>query len=126
MGISQLKKYDREFFDPNTRMTYIGSGELGGKAAGLVGISSLLESDYDSSIAPKIDVGIPTMCVLTTDVFDKFMERNELDEIAMSDERDDRIAAAFQKASFPPSTTVLPNPSARLITPSSGLECPLG
>jgi hypothetical protein len=101
MGVSQLKKFDREFFDPTTRMTYIGSGELGGKAAGLVSISNFLDRDYDPQIAPKITVDIPTMCVITTEVFDKFMERNNLTEIAMSDARDDLIAAAFQKASLP-------------------------
>jgi hypothetical protein len=101
MGVSELKKFDREFFDSSTRMTYIGSGELGGKAAGLVSISRFLDSDYDSVVAPRIDVGIPTMCVLTTEIFDKFMRLNDLEETAMSDARDDRIAAAFQKGSLP-------------------------
>jgi hypothetical protein len=101
MGVGQLKRFDREFFDPSTRMTFIGSGELGGKAAGLVAISESLERDYDPDIAPRIDVNIPSMCVITTDVFDNFMDRNDLYEIALSDVRDDKIAAAFQRASLP-------------------------
>jgi len=39
--------------------------------------------------------------VLGTEIFELFIERNDLREIALSDEPDDRIAHAFQKASFP-------------------------
>ncbi len=43
-------------------------------------------------------VSIPRMTVLTTEVFDTFMERNNLFKTAFSDLHDDRIAHAFQKA----------------------------
>ncbi len=46
-------------------------------------------------------MGIPTLTVVATDMFDAFMERNRLHEMAYSDMADDRIANAFQKADLP-------------------------
>ena len=96
-----LKEFDRQFFGSADRLTYIGSGELGGKAGGLVYIRDFLERDFDPQAIPQIEVSIPIMTVITTDMFDKFMERNDLYEVASSDARDDQIALAFQQASLP-------------------------
>lgn len=49
----------------------------------------------------QIDVSIPEMTVLGTSVFDAFMERNRLADIAFSDAPDDRIANAFVRADLP-------------------------
>ena len=93
--------FDREFFRSAEPVTRIGTGELGGKAAGLVLIRDLLASRYDASRFPGAQVYVPKMVVVATDVFDAFMERNDLYETALSDGHDDRIAAAFLQAEFP-------------------------
>lgn len=86
--------------DRTQRFKYIGSGSLGGKARGLAfaqGILSSLEPDR----FPDIEVSIPSLTVLRTSVFDAFMDRNDLREIALSDASDGAIARAFQKADLP-------------------------
>jgi hypothetical protein len=46
-------------------------------------------------------VDIPSLAVVCTGVFDEFMERNGLHEIAQSDLPDDRLARSFQKGDLP-------------------------
>ncbi|MCK4305087.1 MAG: hypothetical protein KAY24_12690 [Candidatus Eisenbacteria sp.] len=96
-----LNRFDRHFFDGKEIFTYIGSGELGGKAHGLAHMKGVLESNFKERYAPDIEVEIPTLTVITTDLFDKFMKQNNLYEIAYSGERDDLIALAFQQADLP-------------------------
>ncbi len=99
--LAELTRFGRKFLDADERFTYIGEGHLGGKAQGLANISFFLEEHFDPSRFPQIEVSIPTLTVITTTMFDKFMERNDLYEIALSDRRDDQIALAFQQADLP-------------------------
>ena len=98
---SDVPRFDREFFGAEDNFTRIGNGALGGKASGLLRVREEILSKLDSDQFPYIEVAVPTATVLTTEVFDKFIERNALHEIANSDLSDDRIAHAFQKAELP-------------------------
>ena len=98
---SDLPQFARQFFGAGAAVTRIGSGELGGKAAGLELIRERILADPDPSAFPDIGVGVPTMTVLTTELFELFMARNHLYETALADEPDERIAAAFQDADLP-------------------------
>ena len=99
--LGSLNRFDRHFFDGKDRFTYVGSGELGGKAHGLAHMKGILESDLMERFAPDIEVEIPTLMVITTDLFDQFMKQNDLYGIGYSGERDDHIALAFQQADLP-------------------------
>lgn len=79
----------------------IGSGSSGGKAAGLVKAQKEILGKLDFSKFPDLKICIPDMIVIQTDVFDHFLDRNSLREIAYSDAPDDRIALAFQQAELP-------------------------
>jgi hypothetical protein len=94
-----LTRFDRHFFDDS--FTYIGYGELGGKAHGLAHMKGILESKFKERYLPDISIEIPALTVITTDFFDQFMKQNDLYEIAYSEERDDLIALAFQQADLP-------------------------
>ncbi|HEX9654488.1 MAG TPA: PEP/pyruvate-binding domain-containing protein, partial [bacterium] len=96
-----LSPFNRRFFDPEKRLTTIGRGSLGGKAQGLAFIHEVLAAQLDRAQFPNIPVTVPTLTVICTDFFDAFMKRNDLHDIANSDEPDDRIAHAFQKADLP-------------------------
>jgi hypothetical protein len=96
-----LIPFDRTPSDSDDRMRCIGSGSIGGKAHGLVVLQEILSSHINESDFPQIDIYIPNLTVICTDVFDIFMERNDLYGIATSDSPDDRIAHAFQKADLP-------------------------
>lgn len=96
-----LSNFNRKFFDSEKRLTGIGYGSLGGKAQNLVLINNILADKFNSSDFKEIEVNVPTMSVIRSDVFDAFMKRNNLIETALSDLSDDRIAHVFQKADLP-------------------------
>ncbi len=78
----------------------IGTGDIGGKAQGLLQLRDLI-SCMDSSAFEPIEIIVPTFTVVATDVFDAFLDRNELHGLAQSGESDERIAHAFQNAPLP-------------------------
>ena len=98
---SDVPRFDREFFGAENSFTRIGDGALGGKASGLLRVREEILSRLDPEEFPYIEVAVPTATVLTTQVFDSFIERNNLRDIANSDLPDDRIAHAFQQAELP-------------------------
>lgn len=93
--------FDRRFFTAKEKFTAIGRGSFGGKAHGLAMMKDILESRLAPSFRPDIEITIPTLTVITTEFFDMFMKQNNLYEVALSDQRDDVIANAFQKADLP-------------------------
>ena len=97
----EIPRFTRAFFTSGERFSRIGDGELGGKARGLVFIKNTIESEIAPGRFPRVVLDIPTSTVITTDVFDAFMERNALSAIAASDAPDDRIALAFQAGEMP-------------------------
>ena len=100
-GTPRFPDFDRRFFESREDFTVIGSGDLGGKALGLVLVKRMLESDWPAASHPGVEAGIPRLTVLATEVFDRFMDENGLREVARSGWSDDRIAHAFQRASLP-------------------------
>jgi hypothetical protein len=96
---TELDSFGRRFFDSAATFSRIGRGEIGGKAAGL----HIIKSRVLAGLQPVegIDIVVPTVTVIGTDVFDAFLQRNDLYDAALSDRPDDRIALDFQRASFP-------------------------
>jgi len=97
----KLTKIDRNNSESSSSITLIGTGSLGGKAKGLVDMNDILESQFNREEFQQFDVSVPPLTVLRSDVFDSFMERNNLYDIAYSDRTDERIAHAFQNADLP-------------------------
>jgi hypothetical protein len=99
---NELLPFNRsKFLNAEHKLTYIGTGAIGGKAHGLANINHIILNDLNKGQFPGIEAGIPAMTIIRTDVFDAFIKRNKLAGIAYSDEPDDRIAHAFQKADLP-------------------------
>ena len=102
MPQKEHSQFDRKFFSSDNRVSYIGTGSIGGKAQSLVLIDKILNSkEFDKESFTQIDVNVPTLTVLCTDIFDKFMQSNDLYDTAYSDLSDDRISHAFQQAALP-------------------------
>jgi hypothetical protein len=98
----KVPRFKSQFFESGEIITRIGTGSLGGKALGLAFIKETLTSKIDPSNYGNITVNIPTLAVIATDSFDRFMQINNLYEIDFSEMPDDRIAHAFQNAELPP------------------------
>jgi hypothetical protein len=101
MPPEEIKNFNRNFLRNKHILMHIGSGEIGGKAHGLLEFHRLLQHDYHPEEFPGIIVSIPNMVVLATDIFYKFMEQNRLYDIALSEHSDMQIAQAFLKADLP-------------------------
>jgi hypothetical protein len=93
--------FGRDFFSESVPFSRLGDGSLGGKASGLAQIHQRILPQLDPAQFPQIEVAVPHLCVLTSELFDSFLERNHLWDLASSDEPDDRIALAFQQAELP-------------------------
>ena len=97
-----ISPYRRKFDDPESRMTVIGPGEIGGKALGLGFIDAVLNEKYLSESFPDFQVSIPQVTVVRTGVFELFLKQNGLLERTLSGRLDDSgIAREFQQADFP-------------------------
>lgn len=102
-----ITEFNRETFDPKNSYARIGGGSLGGKARGLGFINSLI-TNYD--IENKFDgleIYIPSSVVLATDVFDSFLEENELFNFSLNEVNDDVIITRFLEAEKFPSEVIL-------------------
>lgn len=100
-GPRPVPVFDRRFFDGRHAITRIGTGGLGGKAAGLCRIHDRILPRLDLTDLPGFTVDVPRMVVLATDVFETFMARNDLWPVATSAADDDRIGHAFRRAELP-------------------------
>ena len=96
-----ISSFEEDFFESGRPISYIGTGSMGGKAQGLAFINETLSSGVDHSDFQGVEICIPKMVVILSDVFDAFMQQNNLYEIALSDASDERIALAFQQADLP-------------------------
>ena len=60
------------------RIIKFGTGSLGGKASGLAKVQKEILGKLDFSKFPNLEINIPDMIVIQTDVFDHFLDRNNL------------------------------------------------
>ncbi len=97
-GVVAIYKKDR--FDEYSNFARIGDGSLGGKGRGLAFIGAMVKR-YPALERENFAVNIPKTVVICTDIFDEFMETNELYPRALSDADDDTILRYFLRASLP-------------------------
>lgn len=95
--------FRRERFDKYSNFARIGSGSMGGKARGLAFLSALVKrnSSLEHYGQEQVQISLPKTVVLCTDIFDEFMEQNNLYHIALSDISDEEILNHFLEAQFP-------------------------
>lgn len=98
-GVVAIFRQDR--FDQYSNFARIGQGSLGGKGRGLAFIDSIIKKNPVCDSFDGITISIPRTVVLCTDIFDEFMESNQLYPIALSDMADEDILAHFLRAQLP-------------------------
>ena len=97
-GVVAVFKRDR--FDRYSNFARIGDGSLGGKGRDLAFIGAMVKR-YPKLEHEHFAVTIPKTVVICTDIFDEFMETNELYPVALSDVDDETILKYFLRASLP-------------------------
>ena len=97
-SVTNFQRYDRE---PLTEISRIGNGALGGKARGLTFLAELLSKYISDDMFPDLRITIPRSIVLSTDVFDSFINHNSLLNSTLYHLPDERIASKFMDANLP-------------------------
>lgn len=98
-GVVAIFRNDR--FDHYSNFARIGEGSLGGKGRGLAFIDQIIKHHPECEDFDGVELTIPRTVVLCTDIFDEFMETNNLYPVALSDRSDEQILQEFLKARLP-------------------------
>ena len=93
--------FDKDRFDEFSNFTRMGDGSIGGKGRSIAFMDNIVKEHLELNDDENIPVKIPRTVVLCTDIFDEFMETNDLYPIALSDKSDDEILRYFLKAGLP-------------------------
>jgi len=100
-GRGVIAKFDKTSFDEYQIFSRIGEGSIGGKARGLAFINRIIKNNKLFNKFPDVIITIPRTVVLSTDIFDEFMEQNNLYSVALSDLSDNELLNRFLNADLP-------------------------
>ncbi len=96
-----IADFSHRRFDLQSDFVRIGGGSLGGKGRGLAFINALLTKYNIHERIEGVQIAVPLSVIVGTDVFDSFMEKNNLLAAALGDVPSEVIAEAFLKAKLP-------------------------
>lgn len=96
-----ISSFERNITDPFVKISRIGRGALGGKARGIAFLAKILSKYITEDMFPGLKITVPRSIVLSTDVFDTFIDHNHLSNLDFSTLSDERISAKFLEASLP-------------------------
>ena len=102
-NVGVVAVFDRGKYDKYAHFARIGEGSLGGKGRGLAFLDNIIKRHPEFNKFDNASVSIPKTVVLCTDIFDKFMDANNLYQVALSDASDEDILRHFLKAQLPDS-----------------------
>lgn len=97
--------FNKNTFDEST-FARIGGGSLGGKARGLGFINNLLSNFELRKYFPDTEIFVPASVVIGTEIFDKFLEENNLLDFALRCEDDEELINRFLQAQYFPSELI--------------------
>lgn len=93
--------FEKDRFDQYSNFARIGEGSLGGKGRGLAFIGYMVKTHLELNNNHNFPVTTPKTVVLCTDIFDEFMEANNLYPVALSEQDDEMILKHFLAAKLP-------------------------
>ncbi|MDD2634515.1 MAG: PEP/pyruvate-binding domain-containing protein [Bacteroidales bacterium] len=100
-GRGVITKFEQNTFDSYSIFSRIGDGYIGGKARGLAFTDLLIKKYKLRKKYDNVIIRIPRTAILCTDIFDEFMESNNLYDVGISNLSDDEILQHFIKAKLP-------------------------
>ncbi|PLX24119.1 MAG: histidine kinase [Ignavibacteria bacterium] len=96
-----IAELSHEDFDSSATFLRVGGGSMGGKARGLAFIDNILKNYLHPSYFPNVRIKIPRSVILCTDVFNQFMELNDLLPVVVQNIPDEEIVQHFMNGRFP-------------------------
>ncbi len=101
-----IMDFNKEFFDPKNSFARIGGGSLGGKARGLAFINTMITNYNINKNFDDVEISVPSAIVIGTDIFDRFILENKLEQYAFLDIDDLEITTAFVDAPYFPAEII--------------------
>ncbi len=83
-----------------TNIVSLASGSLGGKGRGVAFINTLIHNFDFSNIIPNIRIRAPKTCIVGTDEFERFLDRNKLSEKIFNEPDYSLIQQWFMEGTF--------------------------
>ncbi len=100
-GRGVIAKFNADTYDEYVIFSRIGDGSIGGKARGLAFINNVIKRNRLFGRFEGVQITIPRTVVVTTEIFDQFMEQNDLYRVGLSDLPDEEILQRFVAAELP-------------------------
>jgi CheY-like chemotaxis protein len=98
-----ITEFSKESFDPQNSFARIGTGSVGGKARGLGFINTLINNYNIRDKFEGVEISVPSAVVIATDVFDRFLLENKLENFILESKSDEEVLQRFTDAPyFPP------------------------
>jgi len=81
-----LSEFSTAAFDPATSFARTGEGSIGGKARGIAFVNTLLSMTDLRAQVPGLEIEVPPGVVIATQVFDDFLDENDLRNVSGTDQ----------------------------------------
>lgn len=99
--LGTISDFDPETFYSSAYFARIGMGSLGGKARGLAFANLIINNFKMANFFKGITISIPPSLVLATDIFDRFLNDNDLRDFAINCDDEHEIKSRFLESEFP-------------------------
>lgn len=96
-----IAQFNRDNYDETLFFSRMGNGSLGGKGRGLAFIALEMKAAAIRKKYEGIRVSIPRTVVITTEIFDRFIEKNGFWPGDFTDKDDNEILSLFLNAELP-------------------------
>ncbi len=96
-----ITRYSRKTYGPHVKFSRIGKGAMGGKAKGLAFMDKIISTYLYPEILPDMNITMPRTIVLCSDIFDEFLNENDLRDEDLYNMPDERIAVRFMESDLP-------------------------
>jgi CheY-like chemotaxis protein len=98
---STVADYDPEALAHVGGIMRIGEGSIGGKGRGLAFATRLIDRFGLEDRYPGVRIFVPPAVILGTEVFEEFLDGNDLRSLSLSSEDEGEVARRFVEARFP-------------------------
>jgi CheY-like chemotaxis protein len=100
-GQHVVAEFDRSSFDFSSDFYRIGGGSIGGKARGVAFLRRMIGEYELRNRFPGVEIHVPPTVVIGTQVFDAFLEDNDLRSFALDCTDEAEIVRRFEEAPLP-------------------------
>ena len=96
-----IAQFSPDSYDDTSFFSRIGNGSLGGKGRGLAFIAAEMKANGVQQKFPSIYLSIPKTVVISTSLYDEFIDLNKLDVSELVEKSDDDILKLFLSLPIP-------------------------